>query len=65
MARDLKRLCTPCAGKLQDGGIDCRRVEDTGGSTGTCSDCGKHKLCFTWEITYGRRPDGKESNYAD
>lgn len=48
----IKRLCTPCAGQLQDAGIGCQRMEDAGGSTGTCGGCGKHRLCFTWEITY-------------
>ena len=58
MRREIKRLCTPCAGKLQDAGIGCRRMEDAGGSTGTCSGCDKHRLCFTWEITY----QGKETD---
>ena len=52
MKRELKRLCTRCAGELQDSGIGCERREDAGGSTGECSGCGKRRLCFTWEVTY-------------
>ena len=53
--RELKRLCLPCAGKLQDGGIRCERVERENGSTGECFACGKRRLCFTWEIEYAGR----------
>lgn len=53
--KELRRLCLPCAGKLQDAGIRCERVKDSGGSTGACSACGKRRLCFTWEIEYEGR----------
>ncbi|MBR5094466.1 MAG: hypothetical protein IK095_05175 [Oscillospiraceae bacterium] len=59
MIRDLKRLCTPCAGALQDAGIGCERLEKADGSTGECSGCGKRRLCFTWEIAYQEKTEGR------
>ena len=57
MAKELKRLCLRCEGKLREGGIGCKLVEKAGGSTGTCSGCGERRLCFTWEIEYQGRGD--------
>lgn len=65
MTREVKRMCWRCAEALQKAGISCVRMSNAGGSSGTCGGCGKHRVCESWEITYGRRPDGKESNYAD
>ena len=53
--KEMKRLCLPCAGKLQDGGIRCECQHSAGGSTGHCASCGARRLCFTWEIEYEGR----------
>ena len=59
--RELKRLCLPCAGKLQDGGIRCECQRSAGGGTGHCASCGARRLCFTWEINY----EAKGDNHGD
>ena len=61
MKREVKRLCWRCAEALQTAGQGCRRVENAGGSTGTCSGCGKHRLCESYEITYGK-PDSHNTD---